>query len=295
MPEIKKQVTTTRPPIQTSKSNGLQTTAPNIFEDAVAIQDLAVKGYKFLVFGDSGTGKTTIACDFPKPLFFIRPEEVEDGYKSVMDVKGVVTPPIPLTDPDQLSEIVEGQRRTQRYKTVVLDGVTCFQDLVIKKHMGYQDVPIKLTWGMVKQQEWGPINITLQTFLRDLLRLADQGTHIVLVAGERTIDGKSEIGIPKIMAAVTPASTDWIHKTCDYNVHTFTRQQSTTKEIEVGGKKQTMAVPGGRKEYCLHIEESTGLYGTKFRIPKGQARPEVIVDPTFMKLQALIEGKGVTK
>lgn len=249
-----------------------------------------------LLFGVSGTGKTTFACDFPKPLFLIRPEEVEDGSRSVRTVPGVVTPPTPIVDPDQISDVCRGQRRTNRYKTVVLDGITRLQDMVVKKHMGLADIPVQQTWGMVPQADWNRIGITLKDYLRELLRLAEDGTHVVLVGAERDFgdEASSEIMVPKVMVALTPGTAGWVHETCDYNLHTFKRMGTISKESTQAGKKVTIIKLSGKVEFCLHVGPSN-LYATKFRGPRDKEIPEVLVmDRTgdnFGKLDKLIKGE----
>jgi hypothetical protein len=288
---VKKVSTPTSRSSESSPGNGDKVVS--LFDSAIPIQQVKTGGYKFLIFGDSGTGKTTLACTFPKPLFFIRPEEVEEGHKSVIDVDGVFIPPYPLKDPNQLDDIIEGQRRTKKYASILLDGATCLQDLVVRKLMGWKDTKVKLLWGDVPQQDWGKINITFQGVMRNILRLADIGTHVIIVASERTISPReeAEVGIPKIMAALTPASTDWLHRNCDYNIHTYFHQGRIKTIVKVGGKETAVTKPSGRREYAVHLEEPTGLYGTKFRTPRSTVKPPFILNPDFDVLDQLIKGE----
>lgn len=278
-------------PTQTSRSNGEAPTS--LFDAAVPVGELRETGHKFLIFGQSGTGKTTLACDFPKPLLLIRPEEVEDGSRSVRLVKGVnVTPQ--LTDPDQLSEICEGQRATGRYRTLVLDGVGDLQSLCVKKHMNFQDVPVKMTWGLVAQPDWNKIGIIFQEAVRDLLRLTIFGTHVILVGADRVLGGKeegeaaSEVKVPKVTVALTPGSAGWLHKVCDYNVYTFVRAETKEVTKDMGGKKVTSRVSTGQQEFCLRLDTCDGWW-TKFRKDKGQQIPMIMTDPSFVKLDELIQ------
>ncbi len=259
----------------------------SIFDAAIPVEELAATGYQFLLFGESGSGKTTIACSFPKPLLLIRPEEVEDGSQSVRTVKGVSVSPH-ITDPDQILDICDGQARTNRYKTIVLDGLTAMQDLVVKKHMGLQDVPVQNTWGMVPQTDWNWIGITVKDFVRALLRLNKMGTHVVLVCGEKMFKIKGEeesggISVPKIMAALTPSATAFIHHTVNYSIHTFKRLK--TIETDTGTKVTN------KKEFGVHVDENI-TYATKFRIDRGLSvkLPEIIINPTFEHFDKLING-----
>ncbi len=287
MPTVKKQLADSRTPIQTTVHRG------NIFDQSVAVEDLPDTGYRFLIYGQSGSGKTTMACTFPKPLLLIRPEEVEDGSRSVRTVKGVSATPY-ITTPDHLGEICEGQASTQRYKTLVLDGVTKFQDLVVKKHMGLEDVPVQNTFGMAQQADWNAIGITVKEYLRKLLRLTELGTHVVLVGGERAIgesqDGTPSILIPTVMLALTPASTSWVHDVCDFNVHLFRRQQTVEKIVTISGKEMRQKQATDKVEFCAHVGPDVALYATKFRVPFGTKLPAIMVDADFSKFDKLIKG-----
>lgn len=283
MPQIKRQL----PP--SNRTNSVHIV--DLFESAVAVSELPMSGMKVLVFGLSGTGKTTYGSTFPKPLLVIRPEEVEEGTKSISTVSGVFVSP-PITDPDQLDQIVQGQRSTKRYKTIVLDGITRFQDHVIRKHMGWQDVAVQLTYGSVPQTDWNAIGLTLKQHMRDLLRLAEDGTHIVLIGGERTVgetDNKNVIlAQPTIMVNLTPGTSGFIHEICDYNFHTFKRRKVERRVKDMAGKKVTVDVQTDEMEFCMHITEQE-LYGTKFRRPKSYKVPPEISDPSYDKIAALVQ------
>ncbi len=270
----------------------------NIFDDAVPVADLSNMGYKFLVFGESGTGKTTLACTFPKPLLLIRPEEVEDGSLSVRKVEGVWPTP-PVTDPDQIADVCTGQRRTNRYKTIVLDGVTRLQDLVVKKHMGLADVPIQQTWGLVPQADWNRIGITMKEYLRDLMRLADQGVYVVIVGGERTIGGGesdgqvSQVIAPSVVIALTPGTAGWLHAVGDYNIHTFKKPVMREIKVKASGGEGSVQVASEKSEFCIHMGNDHPTYAIKFRMDRGDAGklPNMMSDPSFAKIQKLIQGK----
>ncbi len=290
MPVIKKQLPPAAPGLKAA-SVGFKAAPHDWFESAVEVSQLAASGLKVLVFGVSGTGKTTFACTFPKPLFLIRPEEVEDGSISVRNVAGVFTGP-PITDVEQLDQIIQGQRRTNRYKTIVLDGITRLQDHVVKKHMGLQDVPVQQTYGGVPQADWNLIGISMKEHLRDLLKLADTGTNVVLVGGERTVGESDNKNVvlpnPMIMVALSPGTSGFVHETCDYNFHSFKRRKVIMVKKTVMGKEVNAEVTTDKMEFCLHIDAHE-LYGTKFRKPKDKTIPEVLSDPNYDKVAGIIK------
>jgi hypothetical protein len=249
---------------------------------------------KFLIFGLSGSGKTTLACTFPKPLLLVRPEAVEDGSLSVRNVAGVrVTPPI--VDPDQLTHVCEGQKRTNAYRSIVIDGLDDVQALTVKKHMGFQDTMVQSMWKVVKQADWLMVATIMKDILRSLLRLTENGVSVVLVCGERRLGDKTgdnqgdvSISVPKVMAALTPSITGWVHKVCDYNLHTFKQPGIERVNANIAGQDVIQEIPTGKVEYCAHLDDADCYYATKFRVPKGTVLPPVMSDPTYAKLAKLI-------
>ena len=58
------------PKVQRQAAKKLKS-AGNIIDGIVRVDELGVTGYKFLVYGLSGTGKTSFAATFPKPLLVL--------------------------------------------------------------------------------------------------------------------------------------------------------------------------------------------------------------------------------
>lgn len=257
----------------------------SVIDGIVPVADLPQTGAKFLIYGLSASGKTTMACTFPKPLLLVRPEQVEDGSRSIRTVKGVDATPF-LTAPEQVTELCDYQRESGHYKTVVLDGVTKFQDLVMMKVVGMKEAPVQLNWGIATIQDWGVIANEFKTYIRQLLRLADSGCNVVVLGGERAfnIDAETELLAPAVMIALTPSCTGWLHEVCDFNVHSFIRRKTKTKEKKIGKKTITQKVPAEGVDYCLRVGPDE-VYQTKFRVPKGTDLPSVMVDPNYGKLK----------
>lgn len=73
-------------PIVKKQSAKVQRRKTGSVLDRIAPVALPASGMKMNVYGRSGTGKTTFACTFPKPLLLVG---TEDGTRSVYTVKGV--------------------------------------------------------------------------------------------------------------------------------------------------------------------------------------------------------------
>lgn len=264
----------------------------SIWDRIVPASSQLETGHRVLVYGPSGTGKTTFAVSFPKPLLMVRPERAEDGTRSVRTVKGVEVTPY-LTSPNQLDEIVEAQQESKRYKTIVLDGITKFQDLVLKKILDLSAVPEQLSWGVANQQTWGIVSNELKAHLRKFLQLTEDGVHVVIVGGERSLntgdDNPSILLAPTIMVSLTPSSMGWLHEVMDYNVNTFIRRKTEQRSIKIGGKEVKKEVLTNDCEFCLRTAPDP-LFQIKWGAGRDHPAPGIMVDPSFAKLDKAIRG-----
>ena len=144
------------------------------------------KGLKILVYGDTGTGKTSFALTFPKSLIL----DTEDGYEwyenteKAKNMAGIVRSQS-FDDLDALLDQLD--RDSSEYSTFVIDSETKIyenlQEALLdveerrarKKHRDELDANIsQRSWGKIKQ-----ISLRLQN---EKIRLASQGVNIVSVS-----------------------------------------------------------------------------------------------------------------
>lgn len=246
---------------------------------------LPVGGVKLNVYGRSGTGKTTFACTFPKPLLLVG---AEDGTRSVHNVRGVDF--VRLQETEELRSIAEFlQSSESKYKTVVLDSASSLQDMVLKELLGLEELPPQGSWGMASREAWTQCALKTKEWMRVLLQLQ---AHVVITAQERefNVENDSDLLMPYVASALTPSVTGWLNPACDYITQTFIRESFTTKATKVGDKTIKRREKTGAVEYCLRTGPDP-VYTTKFRLPKGKELPLAVVDPTYSKLERLIEGK----
>jgi len=285
MPQVNKQVPRPVP------KNG-----ESVLDRIRPVGEVPDKGYKLNVYGLSKTGKTRMACTFPKPLLLIG---TEDGTLSVKSVKGVDFVRIHTTQ--ELLDLAEHAKT--RYRSVVLDTAGGLQDILLMEVVGYQQIPVQRTWGIATQEHWGVINTKTKECLKRLFDLAENHRiNTVIIAHERDFTKKDspdpnvselERTLPKVGSALTPGVKGWLDGECDYICQTFINHTTVTEmqKVEVNGQMQEVPVASKRKkEYCLRIGPHN-LFTTGFRVDGAVELPDFIVDPTFEKIAQVAKRK----
>lgn len=253
----------------------------------IAPVTLGDAGLKMNVYGRSGTGKTTFACTFPKPLLIIG---AEDGTRSVHNVKGVRFVQV-RSSAEVVTLVGHLREHAAEWKTVVLDSASSLQDLILKELLGLDQLPTQKSWGLATRDQWGQCSIQTKELLRELLDLSGVGVHVVVTAQEREFntENESELLMPFVGSAMTPSTTGWLNPACDYIVQAFIRERMEEKIVKVGDKRIPRRVKTGGVDYCIRTAPDP-VYTTKFRVPKGTRLPEVLVDPDYDKVMALVRG-----
>lgn len=243
---------------------------------------------KLCAYGRGKTGKTRLACTFPKPMLLIG---TEDGTKSVSTVPELDY--VRITTSAELLEVVE-MVRGSKYLSVSLDTAGGFQDIITKEVLNLAEIPVQRSWGMAQQQDWGVIGMQFKERMSKLLDLADTyGKNVAVIAHERNFKEEGDRGdtmTPLVGAALTPTAASWLNAACDYVTHCYIREQVAVTERKVGGQMvKSDPEPTGKKEFCLRVGPHP-IYLTGFRCPPGTELPDAIVDPNFEKIYKLIKG-----
>lgn len=259
-----------------------------VLNEALPVCDMPTTGLGFCIYGRGKTGKTTLACGFPKPLLLVG---TENGTKSVRSFKKVDF--LRLTHSSQIDEIAAAV--VGRYKSIVLDTASGLQDIIMKEILGLDDLPVEKSWGMASREQWQSCGVQTKERLRSLLNLSEtDGINTVIIAHERNFndEGGSDLIFPTVSAALTPSTAGWLNGACDYLCQAFLREQTIIKAVKVAGKEgATMTQRTGRIEYVLRIGPHP-VYMTGFRRVhvEGEVMPDVIVDPSYTKIKELIDG-----
>ena len=297
-PTIKRQVA---PKPTVTMSSSTPTLPPNnpagsVLERIAPIAFSDDDGIKILLYGRSGTGKTTLWGSFPKPIMVA----IVSGGNKPGELRTLDTPELQghihqvvLQTPDELKVLTEYVSQ-QSYKTFVLDHASGLQDLVLGEIIG-KPVPEQKTWGLATQQQYGQCTLQCKELLRGMLGL---NTNVVIIAQEREFNNDGDpasLILPFVGAGLSPSLTGWLNTAVDYICQTFIRQKTEiiTQTIGTGKNAKEMSTRKliqGAVEFCLRTAPDP-VYTTKFRIPKGLHLPPEIVDPTFDKILALIKGR----
>lgn len=237
---------------------------------------------KMLLYGRSGTGKTTLFSTFPKPMLIVG---IEEGCNSVHNVKGLDF--VLIRNTNEILELVAND--LSRYKSFAVDTASSLQDLVLKEILGLDQLPTQRSWGMASQQQWGQCALKTKEYMRWILSL---NGNVVIAAQERNFksdESDNEMDIPSVGSALSPSVAGWLNPACDYIGQTLIKDEIKKVRVKVGLKIIEREQRTGKKEYCLRVGPS-GLYTTKFRLPRTVSLPEFIVDPTYEKIVELIKG-----
>jgi phage nucleotide-binding protein len=230
-----------------------------------------------LAYGRSGTGKTTFASTFPGPILLM--DIREKGWDSVSNVKDLQIAKI--NEWDEVEQVYWYLQKGQhKFKTVVIDQIGSMQDIAIEKAM--RDAGKDPT-DDVKRPDFGRASGMMKTWLVNYRDLMDEGMHVVFLAHDRVSkedDGSGEDQIdPTVGARVMPSVASALNGAVKIIGNTFIRETYT-----IQNKRKVRNV-----EYSMRIGPHS-FYTTKTRSPVGIAAPDVIVDPSYDKLLAVLTG-----
>src|SRR3990167_7246653 len=286
MPTVTKQIGGQKKPVTASR-NGL-----------ASAWDM-VDSIRMLLYGESGTGKTTFWATFPGPIS----AAICSGGRKPGELRSIDTPEYrKKISPFIINSTADFEtwlKDAEKAATVVVDHASGFADLVLKELLGLDEIPIgkyKIagkgeSWGIASQQQFGQQSLKCKEYFRALLNLPG---NVVIVAQERLFkgaeEGISDIIKPSIGAAMTPSLVGWLNPACDFVVQSYKRPKMTAVKTKVGNQEITVQQRGKGVEYCIRTEPHD-IFMTKFRLLKGRMLPECIVDPTYSKILKLIQGK----
>lgn len=234
-----------------------------------------------VIYGRSGTGKTTLASTMPGPVLLL---DVRDrGTDSVSDVPDGKE--LSIDTWDDFEDTYWALTREHGYKSVIIDTVSQLQDLAIKAITGNKSMKKEAgEWGSMTKQDWGEVASLLKVWL---IRFRDLPMDVAFIAQDRVfnVDEDEDNGIaPEVGPRIMPSVASVLNAGVDIIVNTFTREDVRIKLVN--GKKKEVK----RIDFCARVGPSAS-YVTKIRKPRKIEIPPYLVDPTYDDLLSLIRGE----
>jgi hypothetical protein len=237
-----------------------------------------------VLYGRSGTGKTTLAASWPKPALLLDIKDVGDD--SISDVKNLKVMYInDFEDFETAYWFLYSHKIT--YRTVILDTVSQLQQLLVQRiskagdKAGY--------WGSMSMRQWGDVSSQMKAWIT---RFRDLPVDTIFVAQDRVFgsgdddDSDTRIIQPEVGPALSPAIAKHLNASVHVIGNTFIRRRKSKRPVGSKGKVLQKDVT----EFCIRLSPDP-TYVTKIRKPKDISFPGVIVNPTYNDIKAIIKGE----
>jgi len=276
-------------------TNRTPTSRPgSLFDRLTPVTSMKDKGVKLSLYGRAKTGKTRLMCSFPKPFLVIG---AEDGTRSVRSIKGVDF--LDLRHSEEVQMVAEGiasGRLTSRsmpgqpFAGVGVDTASALANVKLAEILNIPKLPEQGSWGMATREQYGEQSLALRTMLRYLL---DLPIHVVITAHERNFQDEStpsDLIMPTVGSALSASVTGWLNGAVEYIGQCFIREQTISTQLDENDPNTVMEEKTGKMEYCLRVGPHP-VYQTGFRLPPGYSLPDVVVNPSFDKIQRIINGE----
>lgn len=319
MVEVNRQVSA-RPPVNNSPATILRRAAP--------LSSIKPAPLKILIYGGNRTGKTTLACQFKKPLLVVSFEpSLSGGIDSVRRMPGISlvrvlpdghhqfksrTKDDPIISADECVTLANDLRRSSEFATVVFDGVTSCQDLVGANLMDLPEVPDQKGWGLTQDRYYIERSEKLRAVVRpyidmplDTIFLAKEKDHNPPTEEKVTKKGNIAPDMrPRFLRGVNDKSfvapeagggpVGWLMDACECVCRLYLGQKFITKKVKVGSleKEITEEVIGQYTRYlrtCYHPNYAGGVR-SPWAFDHPEMVPDEIVDPTPEKIIRVIRG-----
>lgn len=229
------------------------------------------KTMAMLVYGRSGTGKTTFAGSFPKPALVI--DIREKGTDSISNLDGVDV--IRLDSWADFEETYWYVAESKKYKSVIIDQVSSLQDLAMEKALEDEGKDV------MSQRLWGTVSGLMKTWLMNYRDLIDQDINVCFIAHDRTSkeggsDDEDQIE-PLVGPRLMPSVAGVLNGAVKVIGSTYIRENFLEDNVR-------------EVEYRMRLGPHA-YYVTKLRNPLGTETPESIINPTFDRIVQLMVGE----
>jgi hypothetical protein len=290
--------------------------------------------YSVLIYGTNRVGKTTLACQFEKPVALVsfEPSPFTGGAVSVKKMAGVdhflVIPStaeerwpkgrqLPVVGTMGAVQLAEELMEDERYKTVVLDGGTSLQDVALCELMDLPELPAQMkvarskddrSWGVATSDNYMDRSAKAKEVLRKFLNLRK---HRVILCKERDHnpprDEKGNVRRDKLTRGLTlesfvaadlgQATAGWLMDACDCVCRLYLAEEIKTEEYLVAGVKTMQEVGTGKMVRRLLTQLHTN-FAAGVRSASPDNVPEFVEGRTpqelHRRLMQVLRGEKVT-
>lgn len=245
-------------------------TEPTSIESRItAVGDLPVY-LKILVYGRSGTGKTTFIGTAPKPLLVL--DVREEGTTSIRSRKDTFVLKIETWEDLEEAYWYLAGPGADKFKSVAIDTVTPLQDLALKKVTGEEG-------GLVSRRAWGEAASMMKTWI---MAFRDLPMHIIFTAQDRETQSdelEDDVILPEVGPYVMPSVAKILNASVGIIGQSYIREiMETVEDQQVAQIKYCMRI-GPHARYTTKLRRDPGLTTEKV--------PGTLVNPTFNKLMKL--------
>ncbi len=248
----------------------MENTSPPSVGSRIKAVKLLPKVLAMLVYGRSGTGKTTFGGTWPKPALLI--DIREKGTDSVSNVEGLDV--IQVDTWEEFEEVYWYVKQGNHYKSVIIDQVSQLQDVCVEGVMKAEGKDV------MSQRTWGSASGLMKTWLLNYRDLVEDGINVLFLSHDRTTDADADaedqidpsVG-PRLMPSVAATLNGAVKAIgCTY-----------IREVLLEGEPR-------RIEYGMRLGPHA-YYTTKLRVPVGVSVPESVFNPTFDRILRLMSGE----
>lgn len=237
-----------------------------MLEQVTSIKDFS-QGKLVALYGKSGSGKTTLGATFPKPMLYVKIGD--DGSSVIKDVDGIDA--VEIISVKDINVLIKELEKDTKYASVFFDTFT----LIVNEWKNENIVEKK---KKMTQQSWGDLLTDTEEIVRKLHRLSKN--KWVIISGHEVIDsieGMEDELLPDVRIAVSKGARTYLEGMVNYGLHTIVVE----KEVERNGEVLTVT------KHAADIGPNP-YYWTKFQSVKSKKIPKRMINPSFEKLQELM-------
>lgn len=243
-----------------------------ILSGAITGEELS-NNFLTVIYGKSNSGKTSLAATFPKPMLHVKIGD--DGRNAIKDVKGIQY--ISADTLSDLTEICKEVLHDKTFKSVVYDTFSMVVEMWKKENLTDKKGKMK----KMTQPDWGELMNETNTFIRSFAEQA-KNKYAIVTGHEilEALEGLEDELLPDGRIAINKGSRTYLEGIANLGLHTTRIQKEKTDDE---GNTKTLV------KFAVDIGPNV-FYWTKCQTTKNIKLPSRIINPTYDKIMAVLEG-----